>query len=199
MSDFRRTVLSAAIVAILGSAQAIAQVYAQDQRPSQPTPVPARGENFSAGKTPAQLFASDCSGCHRAAQGLARNRSATSLGDFMREHYTNSRESAFALANYLNSLRNAAPPPRAPPTQAQTTPAGAPATASVPRPPGSIPEGDTLPGDPSRPVVEQPPKPTPGTPASKRGQRGAPAQAAARLPPPEPPPPPKPEAPEIFD
>ena len=161
----------------------------------------SRAARISApGRRPSQLFASDCSGCHRAAQGLAKNRSATGLGEFMREHYTNSRESAFALANYLN--RCAMPHPRRARRRPRRQPhrRALPTTASVPRPPGSIPgEGDTPPGDTPKPVVEQPPRPTPGTAASKRGQRGAPAQAAARLPPPEPPPPPKPEVPEIFD
>jgi hypothetical protein len=146
-----------------------------------------RGENFSAGKTPQQLFASDCSGCHRAPQGLARSRNAGSLGEFMREHYTNSRESAYSLANYLNSVRNAAPPPRPQPAQTPTTtPADGPAAASVPRPPGLIP-GDS---DTPRQAV--------GTAASKRNPRGSPVQAAAKpaeLVPPEP----KPEVPEIFD
>jgi hypothetical protein len=193
LSEFRRLVLLLAvgIAALNGDVQAFAQVYAQFQRPPQarPAPVQHRGENFSAGKTPQQLFASDCSGCHRAPQGLARNRSAGTLGEFMREHYTNSRESAYSLANYLNSVRSAAPPPR----PAPTTPAGGAATASVPRPPGSIP------GDGDSPAAEQPPRQGPSAAASKRNGRGAPVQAAARQTLPSEPPEPKPDLPEIFD
>jgi hypothetical protein len=211
LSEFRRLVLSAVgIVAIFGIAEALAQA----QRPPQPPrPVPApvqhRGENFSAGKTPQQLFASDCSGCHRAPQGLAKNKGATMLGEFMREHYTNNRESAYALAAYLNSVRNVAPPPRVPPSQAPGAPGAndRPATASVPRPPGTVPEGDTPPaGEPPKPGAEQPRQP-PGATATKRGARGAPQAAAKQLPAavpeappaPSPPPPPKVEVPEIFD
>ena len=37
----------------------------------------SKGENYSAGKTPQQLFNSDCtgSGCHAGPQGLARGKS----------------------------------------------------------------------------------------------------------------------------
>jgi hypothetical protein len=63
----------------------------------------SQGENYSAGKTPAQLFTSDCTGsdCHSRPQGLAKRRSSSDLTDYLREHYTNSRQSAAALAGYL--------------------------------------------------------------------------------------------------
>jgi hypothetical protein len=62
----------------------------------------SKGENFSA-KPAAQLFASDCTGagCHKSPQGLAKGQGTGSLASFLREHYTNSRESAAALAAYL--------------------------------------------------------------------------------------------------
>ena len=50
-------------------------------------------ENLDSGKTGAQMFATDCAICHKSAQGL--NRSAGGLfglADFLREHYTASRE-----------------------------------------------------------------------------------------------------------
>jgi hypothetical protein len=61
-----------------------------------------QGENYSA-KPPAVLFSADCtgSGCHNGPQGLAKGRSSSALGDYLREHYTNSRQSAAALAAYL--------------------------------------------------------------------------------------------------
>jgi hypothetical protein len=67
-------------------------------------PSGSKGENFSA-KPPAQLFATDCTGagCHKSPQGLAKQY-GIGLAGFLREHYTNSRESAAALANYLNGL-----------------------------------------------------------------------------------------------
>jgi hypothetical protein len=97
---------------------------AQAQEP--PPQGVSRGENFSA-KPPAQLFASDCtgSGCHKSPQGLARTQGFGSLAGFLREHYTNSRESAAALANYLSKL------PSGPEPREARTPRGKPATGST--------------------------------------------------------------------
>ena len=83
----------------------------QPQTPA--SPPPSRGENLSA-KPAAQLFASDCTGagCHKGPQGLAKDRGAGSLASFLREHYTNSRESASALATYLVSLPAARTDPK---------------------------------------------------------------------------------------
>ena len=60
-------------------------------------------ENLDQGKNPAQLFASDCAVCHKSPQGLSKSGGAE-LDSFLREHYTASREAAFALANYLRSM-----------------------------------------------------------------------------------------------
>src|ERR1041385_8398695 len=78
---------------------------AQDQ--TSPPQGTSRGENFSA-KPPAALFASDCtgSGCHKGPQGLGKNAGIGGLAGFLREHYTNSRESAAALANYLSDRKS---------------------------------------------------------------------------------------------
>ena len=38
--------------------------------------------DFSAGKTPEQLFSSDCSDCHRSAYGITHSRSAPALTAF---------------------------------------------------------------------------------------------------------------------
>ena len=65
---------------------------------------PAAGqEDLNRGRTPAQLFASDCADCHRNPRALKRNDPAT-LTRFLRVHYTASRENASALAAYLISL-----------------------------------------------------------------------------------------------
>jgi len=66
-------------------------------------PVTAQ-ESLDKGKTPAQLFASDCAGCHKSPQGLAKSGGLFGLDAFLREHYTASRETATAIANYLKSL-----------------------------------------------------------------------------------------------
>jgi hypothetical protein len=61
----------------------------------------AQGINIDAGKTPAQIFASDCSVCHKGPRGLAKNRNARSVAEFLRQHYTSSRDQAATMAGYL--------------------------------------------------------------------------------------------------
>lgn len=63
--------------------------------------------DYSAGKTPPQLFASDCSACHHSPRGLAKGKPAFVLSGFLRSHYTTKTETADALAAYLAS--NSAP------------------------------------------------------------------------------------------
>ncbi len=163
----------------------------------------SRGENFSAGKPAAQLFASDCTGagCHKGPQGLARDRGAGSLASFLREHYTNSRESASALAAYLVGVPGAA---RADPKQQQ--PRAATRTDEKPaerRPPAAIPVAPS--GETGEPAA----KPAPAVRAQRGRQAIAPAQqtpppAVTPAPAPEPPAPavpPEPPKPQwdIFD
>ena len=61
-------------------------------------------ESLDRGKSPAQLFASDCSGCHKSPQGLGKYGGLAGLGSFLREHYTASRETAAAIASYLKAM-----------------------------------------------------------------------------------------------
>jgi hypothetical protein len=61
----------------------------------------AAAQDFTAGKTPAQLFSSDCSTCHRSPDGLGKKYNMTSLSGFLRAHYTPKQESAGALAKYV--------------------------------------------------------------------------------------------------
>ena len=61
-------------------------------------------ESLDRGKTPAQLFASDCSGCHKSPQGLGKGGGFLGLDRFLREHYTASRETAAAIAGYLRAM-----------------------------------------------------------------------------------------------
>jgi hypothetical protein len=90
--------------------------------------------DYSAGKTPAQLFSSDCAACHQSARGLAKGRDQRSLASFLREHYTTKAESAGALAAFL---------------------AGAPAAAATPAEGRNGRQGTAR---------VQPPKPVPGAP-----------------------------------
>jgi hypothetical protein len=66
--------------------------------------VPVAAEDFTAGKTPAQLFRSDCGECHRSPNGLARDPDVRALTSFLREHYTTKSETAGALAAYVSGF-----------------------------------------------------------------------------------------------
>ena len=90
--------------------------------------------DYSAGKTPQQLFAGDCSACHQSPQGLARGRDASTLTGFLRDHYTTKVEWAGVLANYLVGVGGTRPRP------AQQPAAGA-STTRAPQPPAGIPGG----------------------------------------------------------
>jgi hypothetical protein len=64
----------------------------------------APAQDLTAGKTPAQLFRSDCAECHRSPSGIARTRDVRALADFLREHYTTKSETAGALAAYVSGF-----------------------------------------------------------------------------------------------
>jgi hypothetical protein len=61
----------------------------------------AGAQDYDAGKTGPQLFASDCSACHKGPGGLAKGRDKGALTGFLREHYTSKQETAQLLAAYL--------------------------------------------------------------------------------------------------
>jgi mono/diheme cytochrome c family protein len=65
--------------------------------------------DYSAGKTPEQLFVANCAACHQSPQGLGPARDARSLTGFLREHYTTKHQSAALLADYLIRARTMAP------------------------------------------------------------------------------------------
>jgi hypothetical protein len=70
-------------------------------------------QNLDAGKSAAQLFASDCAICHKSPQGLARAAGLLGLESFLREHYAVSRQSAAALGDYLKAAGDAPAPAHA--------------------------------------------------------------------------------------
>ena len=75
--------------------------------------VPATAqENIDQGKTPAQLYASDCAICHKSPRGLSQAGGILGLQSFLREHYTASREAAAAIAAYVTALERQTPPPK---------------------------------------------------------------------------------------
>jgi hypothetical protein len=68
-------------------------------------------ENIDAGKSPAQLYAQNCAICHKTPHGLTKAVGPYGLQNFLREHYSASRESAAAIARYLASIDHG-PAPR---------------------------------------------------------------------------------------
>ena len=79
---------------------------------------PALGQdNFDAGKTPAQLYASDCAICHKTPNGMSQAGGIFGLSGFLREHYTASREAANAIAAYVQSIDKGPPPSEKRPTK----------------------------------------------------------------------------------
>ena len=101
----------------------------------------AAQDSLDHGKTPAQLFASDCGACHKSPQGLAKSGGLFGLQSFLRQHYTASKESAAAIATYLEAIDKAAGP--------------APREARPKRAPKGAPKGDAKPAakrtDPAKP------------------------------------------------
>jgi len=240
LSRSKRLTLSLPLFGIL-TMLAASTVAAQPRPPApvagettgQAAPPPqgtSRGENFSANKTPAQLFASDCTGagCHKGAGGLAKNSSSLGLTSFLREHYTNSRESASALAAYLLGAgagpaerpgRGEPATPR-PPRAASRTPAAAgeeakpeegqgPLTPARPRrqPSGAPAAAGTPAGETPAEIVRPEPgaKPAPAAAQRNQPQRGRQQQhQTTAVPPPPPeaapaPPPPPPPPPVVHD
>jgi hypothetical protein len=110
----------------------------------------AAAQDYTAGKTPAQLFQSDCSACHKSPQGLARSADQRALGNFLREHYTTKAESAGALAAYVLSAGVGAGAGQKPPA----------AGPVVPRPGVGIVEGE--PGQRPRSRANATTEPRPG-------------------------------------
>jgi hypothetical protein len=115
----------------------------------------ALAQDFAAGKTPAQLFGSDCSDCHRLPNGLGKKYDVAGLSGFLREHYTARPDSAGALAKYVMGFANA----RAMPT---TVPSAGDAVAAKPvEEPKARRRTSNLSGDgvkrPRSPVAAEPP------------------------------------------
>lgn len=202
-----------AVAVLWLGAQALAQTRGRptppaavpDQNPPAP-PAGPRGENFSAKPAP-QLFASDCTGagCHRGPQGLAKGQSPGSLASFLRQHYTNSQQSAAALAAYLAGVPGAPAdtrrqkidrPPHEPTATTKQDPRKKNATAKQPRGKQATVEPAHVP--PPAPGAEPPADaaPPPAAAASPPAAAAPPAATAAPTPAPAPAPP---KTFDIFD
>src|ERR1700733_11402690 len=102
--------------------------------------------NIDQGKSPAEIFASDCATCHKTARGLANGRGSLGLASFLVEHYTASKDQAAALAAYVMGAGGGDSPPvtqsRAPkpaPDRAATAVEGHPTPDTGKPPPGGNP------------------------------------------------------------
>jgi len=151
--------LAAAILALVFAGQASAQ------------------ENLDSGKTPAQLFASDCAICHKSPSGLLKSGNAPGrllgLQGFLREHYTASREAAAAIAAYVQAM-NRGPPPaehkRAAKPKEKAKP-GEPQTAR----PKTEPKNDAKPESKGIEAKPADGKPAEGAPAAAKAEADKPA------------------------
>lgn len=135
-------------------------------------------DNLQRGKSPQQLFASDCAICHKSPQGLAKSGGLFGLQGFLREHYTTSRETAAMLARYLEA---AGSPPAA--AERKTPP-----PRRTSKPTADTKPSETKPAE-ARPAESKPPetKPTESKPSDPKPEE---AKIEAK---PEPKPEPKPE------
>jgi hypothetical protein len=194
-----------AVMALAGT-PGLAEPRLLAQADTPPPPGTSRGENFSAKPAP-QLFASDCTGagCHKGPQGLAKGQSQVGLANFLREHYTNSRQSAAALAAYLTSVPGTAPSAPRIPTAATAPNPRAPRAAArseddTPKPPAPIgrqpPRRGSEPAEATPTAREASPtaiirEPPAHTPPAREAKHTPPAREATHTPPAEPSPPPK--------
>lgn len=127
-------------------------------------------ENLDAGKKPAQLFANDCSGCHKSPVGLSKAPGLFGLESFLREHYTASRQSAALIAGYLRSV-----------DAEQAAAAVAPKRRSASKPKSDKPAADTKKPDAkadAKPASEKPaePKAAETKPADSKPPESKPAE-----------------------
>jgi hypothetical protein len=152
----------------------------------------SRAEDLERGKSGPAIFAADCSGCHRSAQGLAYGMSATELMNLLRQHYTTGPGPANQVATYLLSVVGSGRRPKEKPlTEPQSTAAGAAGEqagkrrargeegaadpAAGPRPPADVGGQETAIGEQSGVGTD---RGQPG-PASKRRQHAnQPAESA---------------------
>jgi hypothetical protein len=128
----------------------------------------AAQEDLNRGKTPVQLFTSDCADCHRNPRALTKRENARVLTEFLRVHYTASRENAAAIAGYLVSLP---PPPRVAPAR----PAAKPAAVQERRPAAAAPPAEK----PAEAAPAKPAEAAPQPPAEKPAGEAAPAAPPA--------------------
>lgn len=145
----------------------------------------AAQEILGQGKTGAQLFASNCAICHKSPQGMTKSGGIFGLSTFLRQHYTSSRETAAAIAAYVESVDRAAPPPA---RRGKADGKGKPAAQRpAPAKPSETKPGETKPAEtkPSDSAPVEGPKPTEAKPAEAKpadSKAGEPKAAPASKP-----------------
>jgi hypothetical protein len=138
----------------------------------------AAQENLDAGKSAAQLYASDCAICHKSVQGFAKGLKVRGLDGFLRQHYTASRESAAAISAYLSDIAKGEPGPKG--RDASKRKSQAKATLPPRRPAGPKSSSGSKPSEAKASDVKKPePKPAAAKDQSSAGER-AEAKAAAK-------------------
>jgi outer membrane biosynthesis protein TonB len=105
--------------------------------------------NIDQGKSPAEIYSSDCATCHKTPRGLAAGKNSLMLSAFLREHYTASRDEAAALAAYVLGAGGAEPAPKQKPdvehARVEEPKTGEPKTAAHPVRASAKPEEEKRP------------------------------------------------------
>ncbi len=130
--------------------------------------------NIDQGKSPSEMFASDCATCHKGVRGLAVGKNSLMLSGFLREHYTASREEAASLAAYVLGAGGAEAAPKGEPKIAE--PRGQepkePKTAAHPAGASAKTEEGPATAKPQAPGAEEAKHEEPESPASPAGTGG---------------------------
>ncbi|HEY1309752.1 MAG TPA: hypothetical protein VGF02_02295 [Pseudolabrys sp.] len=153
-------------------------------------------ESLDAGKTGAQLFASDCALCHKSPQAVGKSGGLFGLSGFLRQHYTASKESADVIAKYLESLPNA-PASAKRPAAAKRTAKGDDKAKPDDKKPGAAKSSESKPGEAkatAKPAESKTPEPK-----ADDAKPAEPKTEAAPVAKPEDKPEAKPEKPEKSD
>jgi hypothetical protein len=138
----------------------------------------ASAQDFTAGKTPAQLFSSDCSTCHHQPNGLGKKYDNGSLASFLREHYTTKPDTAGALAKYVMGFATLRAAPITAPSADETA-----AARPAEDPKARRRTTSTLSGDGEKAVRRsQPNTPAPNAPSTDERPVAAVARAATEAP-----------------
>ncbi len=140
----------------------------------------AAQENLDAGKSAAQLYASDCAICHKSVQGFAKGLKVRGLDGFLRQHYTASRESAAAISAYLSDIAKGEPGPKG--RDASKRKPQAKAALPPRRPAGPKSSSGSKPSEAKASDVKKPePKPAAAEDQSSAGERAEAKAADASL------------------